>query len=102
MRSLRAKVNRRHAPARLDLASIPAFSGAGKPLLAEKILLLRALSVITPAMERWTANKTGNGPEKLRLIQVVNVRWVNATAWYALFLARLLKEAGHQVLTLGL
>ncbi|MDR2826003.1 MAG: glycosyltransferase [Deltaproteobacteria bacterium] len=38
----------------------------------------------------------------LRIIEVVNVRWVNATAWYALFLSRLLKDAGHQVLVLGL
>ncbi|MDR2503161.1 MAG: glycosyltransferase [Deltaproteobacteria bacterium] len=39
---------------------------------------------------------------KLRIIQVVNVRWFNATAWYGLFLSRLLKEAGHEVLVLGL
>ena len=38
----------------------------------------------------------------LRIIQVVNVRWFNATAWYALFLSRLLQEAGHEVLVLGL
>jgi glycosyltransferase involved in cell wall biosynthesis len=38
----------------------------------------------------------------LRIIEVVNVRWVNATAWYALFLSRLLKEAGHRVMVLGL
>lgn len=38
----------------------------------------------------------------LRIIQVVNVRWFNATAWYGLFLAKLLREAGHEVLTLGL
>jgi glycosyltransferase involved in cell wall biosynthesis len=43
---------------------------------------------------------TDNAP--LRIIEVVNVRWVNATAWYALFLSRLLKEAGHRVLVLGL
>ena len=47
-------------------------------------------------------SETRPGPEKLRIIQVVNVRWVNATAWYALFLSRLLKEAGHEVLVLGL
>jgi glycosyltransferase involved in cell wall biosynthesis len=40
--------------------------------------------------------------KSLRIIEVVNVRWVNATAWYALFLSRLLKDAGHQVLVLGL
>ena len=39
---------------------------------------------------------------KLRIIQVVNVRWLNATAWYGLFLSRLLKEAGHEVVVLGL
>ncbi len=38
----------------------------------------------------------------LRVVQVVNVRWFNATAWYGLFLSRLLKEAGHEVLVLGL
>lgn len=32
---------------------------------------------------------------KLRVIQVVNVRWFNATAWYGLWLAKLLREAGH-------
>jgi glycosyltransferase involved in cell wall biosynthesis len=46
--------------------------------------------------------ESGRAGEKLRIIQVVNVRWVNATAWYALFLSRLLREAGHQVLVLGL
>ncbi len=40
--------------------------------------------------------------EKIRSIQVVNVRWFNATAWYALFLSRLLREAGHETLVLGL
>ena len=30
-----------------------------------------------------------------RSIQVVNVRWFNATAWYGLELARLLNAAGH-------
>ncbi len=37
----------------------------------------------------------------LRLVQVVNVRWFNATAWYGLFLSRLLREAGHRVLVLA-
>ena len=32
----------------------------------------------------------------LRTIQVVNVRWFNATAWYGLELARLLNAAGHE------
>ena len=38
----------------------------------------------------------------LRIIQVVNVRWFNATAWYGLFLARILRDAGHDVRVLGL
>lgn len=38
----------------------------------------------------------------LRTIQVVNVRWHNATAWYGLELARLLTNAGHKTLVLGL
>lgn len=38
----------------------------------------------------------------LRIIQVVNVRWFNATAWYGLFLSKLLRDAGHEVLVLGL
>ncbi|WP_461209231.1 glycosyltransferase [Desulfocurvus sp. DL9XJH121] len=38
----------------------------------------------------------------MRIIQVANVRWFNATAWYALYLARLLNEAGHESLVLAL
>ena len=38
----------------------------------------------------------------IRSIQVVNVRWFNATAWYGLFLSRLLREAGHETLVLTL
>jgi glycosyltransferase involved in cell wall biosynthesis len=38
----------------------------------------------------------------MRSIQVVNVRWFNATAWYGMYLSRLLLEAGHEVLVLGL
>jgi len=34
------------------------------------------------------------------VFQVVNVRWFNATAWYGLYLSRLLKEAGHTVVVL--
>ncbi len=34
------------------------------------------------------------------VVQVVNVRWFNATAWYGLSLARLLQEAGHTVVVL--
>lgn len=30
------------------------------------------------------------------------MRWFNATAWYGLYLSRLLQEAGHEVLVLGL
>lgn len=33
-------------------------------------------------------------PSSLRTLQVVNVRWFNATAWYGLTLARLLNDAG--------
>ena len=32
----------------------------------------------------------------LRTVQVVNVRWFNATVWYGLKVAQLLKEAGHE------
>ena len=35
--------------------------------------------------------------DPLRILQVVNVRWFNATAWYGLFLSRLLRDAGHSV-----
>lgn len=38
----------------------------------------------------------------MRSIQVVNVRWFNATAWYGMYLSRLLLEGGHEVLVLGL
>jgi glycosyltransferase involved in cell wall biosynthesis len=38
----------------------------------------------------------------MRVIQVVNVRWFNATAWYGLYQGRLLAEAGHEVLAVGL
>lgn len=38
----------------------------------------------------------------LRTIQVVNVRWFNATAWYGMELARLLRCSGHETLVLGL
>jgi len=38
----------------------------------------------------------------MRSIQVVNVRWFNATAWYGMYLSRLLLENGHDVLVLGL
>ncbi len=32
----------------------------------------------------------------MRILQVANVRWFNATSWYALTLARLLQSAGHE------
>ncbi len=38
----------------------------------------------------------------LKIIQVINVRWFNATAWYAVYLGKLLKEAGHESLILAL
>lgn len=38
----------------------------------------------------------------MRAIQVVNVRWFNATVWYGLYLAKLMSEAGHEVLALTL
>jgi glycosyltransferase involved in cell wall biosynthesis len=38
----------------------------------------------------------------MRSIQVVNVRWFNATAWYGMYLSRLLLKGGHDVLVLGL
>ncbi|MDO9632335.1 MAG: glycosyltransferase family 4 protein, partial [Humidesulfovibrio sp.] len=34
------------------------------------------------------------------IFQVVNFRWFNATAWYGLYLSRLLKDAGHTVVVL--
>ncbi|MUM76996.1 glycosyltransferase [Pseudodesulfovibrio sp. F-1] len=36
----------------------------------------------------------------MKIFQIVNVRWFNATAWYALTLSRLLADAGHQVTVL--
>ncbi|MDR2488351.1 MAG: glycosyltransferase [Desulfovibrio sp.] len=40
--------------------------------------------------------------QPLRIVQVINVRWFNATAWYGLTLSRLLRDAGHEVLVLAL
>jgi glycosyltransferase involved in cell wall biosynthesis len=37
---------------------------------------------------------------KLRIVEVVNVRWFNAAAWYGLNLSRLLRKAGHEVLVI--
>lgn len=36
----------------------------------------------------------------MKIFQVINVRWYNATAWYAVELARLLANAGHEVTVL--
>lgn len=38
----------------------------------------------------------------IRSIQVVNVRWYNATAWYGVTLAHALQSAGHPALVVGL
>lgn len=38
----------------------------------------------------------------IRSIQVVNVRWYNATAWYGVTLAHALQAAGHPSLVVGL
>ncbi len=36
----------------------------------------------------------------MKIFQVINVRWFNATAWYAITLSRLLVNAGHDVTVL--
>ncbi len=41
-------------------------------------------------------------PRPIRTVQVVNVRWFNATAWYGIKLAQALGQAGHPTLLLGL
>ncbi|MFW5837347.1 MAG: glycosyltransferase family 4 protein [Desulfovibrionaceae bacterium] len=38
----------------------------------------------------------------MRILQVANVRWFNATAWYALSLADLVRQAGHESLVVTL
>lgn len=38
----------------------------------------------------------------MRTIQVVNVRWYNATAWYGVTLAHCLQKAGHESMVAGL
>ena len=38
----------------------------------------------------------------MRTIQVVNVRWYNATAWYGVTLADCLQNAGHETIVAGL
>jgi len=37
----------------------------------------------------------------MKIVQVINVRWYNATAWYCVTLSELLRRAGHQVLVVG-
>jgi glycosyltransferase involved in cell wall biosynthesis len=56
-----------------------------------------------PDASKFIAVSGGGAPlqstgEFMRIIQVANVRWYNATAWYALTLAELLQKAGHEVL----
>jgi len=36
----------------------------------------------------------------MKIIQVVNVRWFNATAWYGIYLSKLLADEGHDVIVL--
>lgn len=36
----------------------------------------------------------------MKIFQVINVRWYNATAWYAIELSRLLADAGHEITVL--
>ena len=38
----------------------------------------------------------------MRTIQVVNVRWYNATAWYGVTLAHCLQKTGHESIVAGL
>jgi glycosyltransferase involved in cell wall biosynthesis len=38
--------------------------------------------------------------EYMKIFQVINVRWHNATTWYAITLSRLLADAGHDVTVL--
>ncbi|MDR1491068.1 MAG: glycosyltransferase [Desulfovibrio sp.] len=38
----------------------------------------------------------------MRVVEVVNVRWFNATAWYGLNLSRLLRAFGHETIVLAL
>lgn len=38
----------------------------------------------------------------MKIFQVINVRWFNATSWYALYLSQLLQQAGHEVLVITL
>ncbi len=38
----------------------------------------------------------------MRILHVINVRWFNATSWYALTLGKLMQEAGHETLIVTL
>jgi glycosyltransferase involved in cell wall biosynthesis len=38
----------------------------------------------------------------MKFLHLINVRWYNATAWYAVNLSRLLKDEGHEVIVAGL
>ncbi|MGA1862976.1 glycosyltransferase [Deferribacter thermophilus] len=38
----------------------------------------------------------------MRFLQIINVRWYNATAWYAVNLSRILAKNGHDVVVAGL
>lgn len=38
----------------------------------------------------------------MKIFQVINVRWFNATAWYAIYLSKLLSDDGHDVIVLTL
>jgi len=38
----------------------------------------------------------------MKIFQVINVRWFNATAWYAIYLSKLLADDGHDVIVLTL
>ena len=38
----------------------------------------------------------------MKIVQLVNVRWYNASAWYGVNLSRILKKMGHEVIVAGL
>lgn len=40
--------------------------------------------------------------KQMKTFQVINVRWFNATSWYAMYLAKLLQDAGHDTLVITL
>ncbi len=39
---------------------------------------------------------------QMKTFQVINVRWFNATSWYAMYLGKLLGDAGHETLVITL